>query len=799
MIATHLPIVWRCIRHAAFLVSALVAVWSALPVMAQTATSGQLVITEFRLRGPSGASDEYIVIQNVTNADHTVSSFSGTGYGVIASSGLMLFSIPNGTVIPRGGFYLGVNSSAYSLSNYPAGNGTTATGDASFSVDIPDNSGIAIFNNTVPADFNMANRLDAVGSTAESNPLFREGAGYPALANYSMDYALVRDRCGKAGSISAMGPCPVDGAVVDSNDNAADFIFVDTNGTSAGAGQRLGAPSPRNQSSPRVLQPTGALSADWLDTCAPSGASPNTVRDITSDPANNSTFGTLDLRHNFTNLSGADITRLRFRIIDLTTFPAPSGYADLRARTSATWPEPVDRPPCGTGTSTVTVNGTTLEQPASQPNGGGFNSTLSTSAVSAASPLVNGASIDMRFLFGVQQRGAYKIRLLIEGLPQGGGGDGGTQVVNFEGNTEGPTVTINQDTAQADPGSSAPVHFKAVFDSPVSGFTGAGVQLSGTAGATTAVVTGGPVVYDVAVSGMSSAGTVIASIPYGAATDAAARSNMASTSSDNTVTFLNLDVIPPSVTVEQAAAQADPAITSSVNFSVMFSEPVSGFTAANVVLAGTAGATTAVVSGGPTSFTVAVSGMTSSGTVSATIPAGVVMDGSGNANLASTSVDNMVTYLAPDTTAPSVIIDKALGQADPTSISPIHYTVTFSEPVTGFSSAGVQLSGTAAATTVTVTGGPDIFDVAISGMTGNGTVLIAIPAGAATDLAGNPNRASMSEGSIAVTWSAPSGPSPEPAVQPVPSLSEWAKLLLSWCIVGLAVLHLRRSRPRGDG
>ena len=37
-----------------------------------------------------------------------------------------------------------------------------------------------------------------------------------------------------------------------------------------------------------------------------------------------------------TNLTGANITRLRFRIIDLDTFPAATGFADLRPRTSTT-------------------------------------------------------------------------------------------------------------------------------------------------------------------------------------------------------------------------------------------------------------------------------------------------------------------------------------------------------------------------------------------------------------------------------------------------------------------------------
>lgn len=65
----------------------------------------------------------------------------------------------------------------------------------------------------------------------------------------------------------------------------------------------------------------------------------------------------------------------------------------------------------------ATVRGTTLEQPPNQANGGGFNSSMSSSAVTLASPLANGSSINLRFLDGVQQEGKYKFCAVIETLP----------------------------------------------------------------------------------------------------------------------------------------------------------------------------------------------------------------------------------------------------------------------------------------------------------------------------------------------------------------------------------------------
>jgi hypothetical protein len=123
--------------------------------------------------------------------------------------------------------------------------------------------------------------------------------------------------------------------------------------------------------------------------------------------------------------------------------------------------------------------------------------------------------------------------------------------------TRGPSVTINQASAsgQADPTTDSPIHFTAVFDEPVTGFTGSDVTLSGTAGATTAVVTettpNDGTTYDVAVSGMSTSGTVIASILANAAQDAGSNGNSASTSTDDTVTFTGTTANEaPTVTVD---------------------------------------------------------------------------------------------------------------------------------------------------------------------------------------------------------------------------------------------------------
>ncbi len=106
-------------------------------------------------------------------------------------------------------------------------------------------------------------------------------------------------------------------------------------------------------------------------------------------------------------------------------------------------------------------------------------------------------------------------------------------------------------------------------------------------------------------------------------------------------------VTPLTVTIDQAVGQADPTSGATINFTVVFSAAVADFVTGDVTLGGTAGATTAVVSGGPTTYNVAVSGMTVDGSVIATIDAGRAHAAAGNANLASSSTDNTVTYNVP--------------------------------------------------------------------------------------------------------------------------------------------------------
>src|SRR5207249_2053534 len=117
------------------------------------------------------------------------------------------------------------------------------------------------------------------------------------------------------------------------------------------------------------------------------------------------------------------------------------------------------------------------------------------------------------------------------------------------------------------------------------GFDGSDISFAGTTvpGALAANVTGSGRTYLVSVSGMTGAGTVVASIAAGAAIDGATNPNQASTSTDNRVAF---DNVSPAVTINQGSAQSDPTGGSPIVFTVTFSEPVSGFASGDVSFSG---------------------------------------------------------------------------------------------------------------------------------------------------------------------------------------------------------------------
>lgn len=354
---------------------------------------GQMLISEFRSRGPNGPLDEFVELYNNTDSPLTP---GGTGFAVVGEDEAVRCTVPAATVIPARGNFLCAGP-AYSLSAYAASN-------APITSDIGDAQGVALFNTTNPAGFTLANRLDAFGYTS-SPPLYREGAGYPYSLTYNLNQSFYRDLISRLPK--------------DTGDNSVDFIAVNADPHVFNYGLALGAPGPENLSSP--IQRHAQFTEAPLDPAASASAMPNRERSTAVVP--NGSLGTLTIRRKFTNHTTNTVTRLRFRVIDITTFntptsplpgqptPCTSPCADLRALSSP------DEAVVATSGGPVSTSGLTLEEPPAQPNGGGYNSSLRVNTITLATPLASGASVNVNFRLGVMRSGGFRFFVNVEALP----------------------------------------------------------------------------------------------------------------------------------------------------------------------------------------------------------------------------------------------------------------------------------------------------------------------------------------------------------------------------------------------
>lgn len=283
------------------------------------ASPGQVIITEFRLRGAGGAADEFIELYNHTDANITVSTSDGSdGWaldGPVGGTRVNIAVIPVGTIIPARGHYL-LAAATFSLNS-------RATGDFFYSTTavagVDDNSGLALYSTSTRANFALGNRLDAAGFTG-APPEDREGTGLTPIATNDGDYSFVR-------GINVGTGLPRDDA-----NNAIDFLLVSPTGAVGATVTQVGAPGPENSNSP--IQRNATIRASFVDPTVSASLPPNRVRDP-AETGVNKNFGTLIIRRRFTNNTGQTLTRLRFRIVDITTLNSP-GYtpagaqADLR-------------------------------------------------------------------------------------------------------------------------------------------------------------------------------------------------------------------------------------------------------------------------------------------------------------------------------------------------------------------------------------------------------------------------------------------------------------------------------------
>jgi len=230
-----------------------------------------------------------------------------------------------------------------------------------------------------------------------------------------------------------------------------------------------------------------------------------------------------------------------------------------------------------------------------------------------------------------------------------------------------------------------------------------------------------------------SAGTYLI---YLSATDAAGNISYLA----QTITVANLPTVSSIVRAGGAPATVAGSATT-VDYTVTFSESVSGVDASDFGLTatGTAGASIGSVSGSGDTYTVSVNALAGDGTLRLDLNgSGTNIENGSSIGIASGYTSGSTYTL--DHTAPAVA-SIALGGAASTKAASVTYVVTFAESVTGVNAADFELTagGSAAGTIATVNGAGTTYTVTVNNATGDGTLRLDLKASGTgiADAAGN--------------------------------------------------------------
>jgi hypothetical protein len=381
-----------------------VAALSAGEIKAQTLNSGDVLISEFRLSGPGGDSDEYIELYCNRDALCDVSGYVIRGFD--PSVGDFSVTLPASSFIPAREHLLIADLSQYTLNDYSFVDIDT---DSGFDVFI-DNEG---FQLRTPDESTVVDSVGFAGSGGRPNEdtNYVEGTGLEraTAARPADQYAYVR----KMGTTTGGRP-------QDTNDNANDFVLVSVTAAAHPGITRpvvLGAPGPQSSGGPRTFD-NSLITASPVEPGTSASAAPNRVFTVGGDGRQK-----LSIRRTFTNnLNNETINYLAFRVIDITTTGSPQTFArqaQLRLVTSGdaeTFTNSQGR--------TVVIHGTMLEfdpghnaEPA-QPNGGGLN-TSAVINVDLGPGIGPGESVDVQFFLDVVQGGSYRFYINVEAISAG--------------------------------------------------------------------------------------------------------------------------------------------------------------------------------------------------------------------------------------------------------------------------------------------------------------------------------------------------------------------------------------------
>lgn len=124
-----------------------------------------------------------------------------------------------------------------------------------------------------------------------------------------------------------------------------------------------------------------------------------------------------------------------------------------------------------------------------------------------------------------------------------------------------PTVTINQASTQADPVAVLPVVFHITFSEVIQGLDEDDIVFTGTAETIGYSIFGAGAEYRLEVSSVGQGGTLVPTLPAGRVTDLVGNANLASTSTDNSVMFINLAAAQPILRIQRDVQSGDTTVS----------------------------------------------------------------------------------------------------------------------------------------------------------------------------------------------------------------------------------------------
>lgn len=684
-------------------------------------------ISEFRVRGPNGADDEFIEIYNASG-----NTINTSGWKLKKSSGCGNTSTDLVTgitiTLAPGQYYLFARAGSYSGSTT-----ADATFPASSTYAIADDGSIALTTGSdvvidqvglcTTALYKEGSTLSAMSGTANQSYERKSGGSAGSCKdtdNNATDFIFNSSTSNPQNFSSAVVPCL---AVVDASSSFPDGTYLDTSGSVIDI-QLEFSNIVTVTGSPSLLMEVG--SADRTAVYA-GGSGTNTLTFNYTIQAGDNTNALDYASYNALALNGGSIFGATGDAV--LVLPKPGSTGSLSdAQTIA-----IDNT-----SVTPTLLLFTRQNPTSQYTNADeltFRVTFSEAVngvdnldfvvTGPGTPVVqkieNGRMYDIKISGGgldayngnvsISLAAGYSINdvynnSLVFVLPP-------PTNENFVVDNNKPTVSIVQAAGQVDPvivpANNLPINFTVTFNEEIdtSTFTSADIRQNGTATGITwnITTTSDPKIFNLSAVA-SGSGTLIPTMDADKIKDLAGNNNVTSVcgACDNSVTFN--DTTSPTVTINQSGTQLDPTSALPINFTVQFSEPINTatFTTSDITQSGTA---TSVVwsitnSGDNKTFTLAA---TSSGygTLVPSIAANRVTDLSGNNNTASTTLsDNSVEFVS--SSVRSIIINEVAWAGTTSSLTDDEWIELYNSTNASVNVTGWTLKAADGAPTITLNG-----------------------------------------------------------------------------------------------